>query len=468
MSAPSTSAVVLGGGLTAMVAAAVLAQHVDAVTVIERDRLPDTPQQRPGVPQARHTHTLMDGGARALDSLLPGFLDRLMAAGAHRNNLPGNVVMLSAQGWMERFTSHRNSYTCSRNLLDFVVRDLALSNERITVIDHHQADDLIGDSHAVTGVRIRSRETKETRELGADLVIDATGRGSRIDHWLRALGLPEIQESTIDCGEAYASRVYRAPQGAEKGFPMINILADPGSGRPGRGVALLPIEDGCWMVTLGGTRGGEPPTDEEGFQHYVRHEVRHPLVADLIAGAQPVGPIHGNRSSRNRRRHFERLPAWPSGLIVLGDAVTTFNPVYGHGMSVSARGGLALRAGLQRHGPDPTAAFSIQQAVAKAAEDAWTIATTQDMRYPDVIGPRPTALEKLQRRLVDRMLLTATRQPAVAKALVGSFSLATSFTELARPGIALRTLRGPGRPPLTGPPLLPWERSYLPGERTRR
>ncbi|MFG2503193.1 FAD-dependent oxidoreductase [Streptomyces sp. NPDC048441] len=468
MSEQHKSAVVLGGGLTGMVAAAVLAQHVDTVTVIERDRLPDTPQQRPGVPQARHTHTLMDGGARALDSLLPGFLDRLTDAGAHRNNLPGNTVMLSPQGWMERFTSDRYAYTCSRNLLDWVVREQALSNERITVVEHHEADDLIGTSAAVTGVRIRSRETKETRDLGADFVVDATGRGSRIDHWLRALGLPEVEESTIDCGEAYASRVYRAPEGAEKGFPMVNILADPTAGVPGRGVALLPIEDGCWMVTLGGTRGGEPPTDEEGFQHYVRHEVRHPLVADLIANAEPLGRIHGNRSSRNRRRHFERLPLWPTGLVVLGDAVTTFNPVYGHGMTVSARGSLVLRAGLRRHGADPAAAFAIQQAVGKAAEDAWMIATTQDVLYPDAIGPRPTVLDKLQRRLVDRMLLTATRERTVARALVGSFTLATSFTELAKPGIVLRALRGPGRAPLTEPPLLPWESPYPPGQSTRR
>jgi 2-polyprenyl-6-methoxyphenol hydroxylase-like FAD-dependent oxidoreductase len=457
------SAVVLGGGLTGMVAAAVLAQHVETVTVIERDRLPDSPKQRPGVPQARHTHTLMDGGARALDSLLPGFLDRLTAAGAHRNNLPGDAVMLSPQGWMERFASDRFAYTCSRNLLDWVVRQEALRGERINVLQYTEADGLLGSADAVTGVRIRSRETQETEDLSADFVVDATGRGSRIDHWLRDLGLPATEEEVVDCGEAYATRVFRAPEGAEKRFPMINILADPTSGQPGRGVALLPIEDGCWMVTLGGTRGGEPPTDEDGFQHYVRHEVRHPLVADLIASAEPLGRIHGSRSSLNRRRHFERLPAWPAGLVVLGDAVTTFNPVYGHGMSVSARGALVLRAGLRRHGADPSIASGVQRAVARAAEDAWVIATTQDVLYPEAIGPRPTTLHKVQRRLVDRMLLTATRRPAVSRALVGSLTLATSFSELAKPGIVLRTLLGPRRAPLAEPPLLPWEREHLPG-----
>lgn len=457
----SAHAVVLGGGLAGTLAAAALARHLDAVTVVERDRLPEGPEHRTGVPQARHTHVLMDGGARAIDRLLPGTTDRLVASGGHRHRMPEGVVMLSTQGWLERFPGQRHAYTCSRSLLDWVVRGQALKNDRISVVQRCEVDGLLGDAAAVRGARVRHRDSGEVTELPATLVVDATGRGSRAPRWLAELGLPEVPEEIVDSGQAYATRVFKAPAGAEDGFPMVNVLSDPGAGKPGCGAALLPIEGGRWMVTLGGTRGGEPPTDEEGYARFVRHAVRHPLVADLIAGAEPVGEIRGARSSANRRRVFGRLPSWPAGLVVSGDAATTFNPVYGHGMSVAALSAVALDTWLARGG-DVTATAAAQRAIGRAARDAWVIATAQDVLYPDAVGPRPNALNRVQRRYVDRVIRAATRREVASAALIDSFTLARPFTTMARPAALWDAVRGPGREPLPEPPLTPRERAFLP------
>lgn len=452
MSQP-THAVVLGASLAGMLAASALAPHVDTVTVIERDTLPDGPQTRTGVPQARHTHVLMHGGARAIDALLPGTMDRLVQAGAHRHGMPDGVVTLSPQGWLERFPGTRIAVTCSRALLDWVVRQQALREERVTVLQRTEVDGLVGTATQVTGVRIRDRASTEVRELPADFVVDATGRGSRSVQWLTGLGLPEVAEEVVDSGQAYATRVYRAHPEAQSGFPMINVQAAPGTGHPGCGATLLPIEEGRWMVTLGGTRGGEPPTDEEGFADFIRNAVRHPLVADIVADAEPIGPIVGSRSSVNRRRRFEGLSSWPAGFVVLGDAATTFNPIYGHGMSVAARGAVALRDGVGKYGVAGSAARRIQRAIGRTADDAWKIATTQDVLYPQAIGPRVGVVARFQRAYVNRIIKTATRQPAVSAALVDAFTLATSFMVLAKPRILLRALRGPGKPLLSEPPL---------------
>lgn len=456
-------AVVLGGGLAGVLAAAALARHVPEVVVVERDRYPEGPEPRTGVPQARHTHVLMDGGARAVERVLPGVTGQLVAAGAHRHGMPDGVVMLSPQGWLERFPGRRYAYSCSRSLLDWTVRQQAFKNGRITVTERSEAVGLLGGPGAVTGVRLRDRDTGGEHELEAGFVVDATGRGSHAPRWLAALGLPEVEEEVVDSGQAYATRVFRAPAGAEQGFPMVNVLAAPGTGRPGCGAALLPIEEGRWMVTLGGTRGGEPPTDEEGYAHFVRHAVRHPLVADLIEAAEPLGPIRGSRSSANRRRRFDRLPSWPAGLVVTGDAATTFNPVYGHGMSVAARCAVVLDETLRRYGPVPDAAVRAQRGIGRAAQDAWVIATTQDVLYPDAVGPRPGGALRLQRRFVDRSVRVATRNPAVSAALIDSFTLARPFTTLARPSALVHTALGPRGEPLAAPPLTAWERRFLPG-----
>jgi 2-polyprenyl-6-methoxyphenol hydroxylase-like FAD-dependent oxidoreductase len=446
-----------------MLAASVLAQYVDVVTVIERDRLPDGPQARTGVPQARHTHLLMSGGARAIEELLPGTVDRLLQAGAHRIGLPSDLVSMTAQGWLRRFPAAQFMIACSRDLLDWVIRAEVLRDERIVVEQDAVVDAVIGDAGRVTGVMVREPTTGTARELDAEFVVDATGRGSRAPHWLAEFGLPAVREEVVDPGLAYATRVYQAPKGAAAGFPVVSVLADPASGLPGCGVTLLPIEEGRWMVTLGGTRGGEPPTDEDGFAAFARDVVRDPIVADLIATAVPLGPVHGSRGAANRRRYFEELNRWPAGLFVVGDAVAVMNPVYGHGMSVTAQGVLALRTGLARGGADPVAAHRIQRAITRVFDDAWMMATGQDVMFPEVRGPRPTRLALLQQRYVGRVMRTAASQPLVAAALFDALTLSGPFTKLATPKVVMATLRGPRQLPLSGPPLTEQERARVAG-----
>ncbi|GGW24147.1 FAD-dependent oxidoreductase [Streptomyces xantholiticus] len=444
-------AVVIGGGLAGMLAAGVLGEYVDEVLVIERDVLPDGPRSRKSLPQAHHAHLLWSGGARAIESLLPGTTDRWLAAGARRIALPTGLVSMSSQGWFRRFPEMQFLIACSRDLLDWVVREQVLAGPRVTVLDRTELLRLEASAGRVDGVRVRSGAEGE-RVLPADLVVDASGRGSRAPEWLRALGVGEVREEKVDSGLAYASRIFRSPEGSEE-YPVVNVQADAREPRPGCTATIVPIEGRRWLATLSGTRGGQPTNAADEFEDFAR-SVRHPVVADLISRAEPLTDVVVSRSTVNRRRYYEKIRDWPEGFVALGDSVATYNPVYGHGMSVAAQGVLALRTALAAHGTDsPGLARRVQRAVAGPVGTAWDLATGQDILYPGAIGKDPGAGARVLRTYVDRLMLTATGRPLVAKALFDVMTLSAPTASLARPEIALAVLRGPKLPPLPGPPL---------------
>ncbi|MFD4568659.1 FAD-dependent monooxygenase [Streptomyces sp. NPDC058467] len=450
---PLRSAVVLGGSVAGLLAARALAEFADVVTVVERDVLPEGPERRKNLPQALHAHLLWSGGAKAMEELVPGVTGLLAKAGAHRLPLTTDMVALSSQGWFRRWDESHHMMLCSRDLLDATVRARILDDDRIELVQRAEALGLEGTATAVTGVRVRSHDGAE-RTLPAELVVDATGRASRAREWLTALGLPEPAVRHVDSGLAYASRVFRAPENARHGFPVLNVQPDPRDGRPGRGGVLLPIEDGRWMVTLYGTRGGEPTADEDDFERFATEELRHPLIGEFIAGAEPLSGVAFTRTTANRRHYYERSRRWPEGFLVIGDALAAYNPVYGHGMSVAAQSAVALREVIRRRGwGTPRLARALQKAVARPVDAAWDLATGQDVFFPGATETGPTLRDRILAAYVDRLLYTATGNGRVARRFTDVSSLERGAHVLLAPGILLAAVVGPLRPRLTGPPL---------------
>ncbi|MFG2292584.1 NAD(P)/FAD-dependent oxidoreductase [Streptomyces sp. NPDC048603] len=455
-------AVVIGGGLAGMLAAAALDGHADRVTVVDRDALPDVPEPRRGLPQAHHAHLLWSGGARAIEELLPGTVDRWTGAGARRIPLPTGLVSMSASGWLRRFPEMQFLIACSRDLLDWTVREQLVHRPSVTVLQRSELLELRGDARRVTGVRIREEDGTE-RVLDADLVVDASGRGSRAPQLLRELGVGPVESEEVDSGLAYASRIFRAPEGTED-YPLVNVQSDARVPVPGQTATIIPIEGGRWLVTLSGTRGGQPTASAEEFESFARG-VRHPVVGELIARAEPLTDVVVTRSTVNRRHFLERVADWPDGFVVLGDAVATYNPVYGHGMTVAAKGALAMREELVRSGLGaPGLARRMQRAIARPVATAWDLATATDILYPGAKGKQPGRSSALLRRYMDRLMLTATSRPLVTRTLFDVMTLSAPPQALLRPEVALAVARGPRREPLAGPPLTEGERRCL--ERT--
>ncbi|MFI5688327.1 FAD-dependent oxidoreductase [Streptomyces sp. NPDC051636] len=453
MSDRTTTAVVLGGSLTGLLAARALADHTDRVVVVERDALPDGPAPRKGLPQARHVHQLWSGGARALERLVPGVIGRLRAAGAGRLAVTTDMVALSPYGWFRRWGESAFMLPSSRDLLDAVVRAEVLADGRIELVERAEVLGLTGTDAAVSGVRIGADDGSE-RTLTADLVVDATGRASRTPRWLTSLGLPAPERREVNSGVAYASRLFRAPDQARDGFPIVHVQADPRDGRPGRGGVLMPVEDGKWMVTLYGSRGGEPTSGEEDFARYARRELSHPVVADLLVNAEPLSEVAFTRTTANRRWFYERMPAWPDGFVVLGDAVCALNPVYGHGMSVAAQSAVVLRDVVRRHGVgSPGLARRIQKAVSRPVQAAWDLSTGVDVFYPGATQGGPTLRERVMAAYVRRLLHTATGNGRIARRVTDVTALERGPEVLVAPSVLLAAVVGPLKPALDAPPL---------------
>ncbi|MEX1658209.1 MULTISPECIES: NAD(P)/FAD-dependent oxidoreductase [Streptomyces] len=450
---PARVAVVLGGSHTGMLAARALAGPADRVVVVERDELPTAPAPRRGLPQARHAHMLWSGGVLAMERLLPGITRALLDAGARRAPVTTDMVVLSPRGWFRRWPESHHVILASRDLLDATVRARVLADDRIELLAGTEVLGLTGDARAVTGVRVRERDGRE-RTLAAGLVVDATGRGSKAPRWLTGLGLPAPERREIDSGLAYASRLYLAPEQAREGFPVINVQSDPRDGGPGRAGFLLPIEDGRWIVTLNGTRGGEPGSAADAFLPFAREKLRHPLIGDLIARAEPLSDVAVTRATVNRRHFYERMPAWPEGFTVLGDAVAAYNPLYGHGLAVGAQSAVLLRELTERHGfGSPGLARRVQRAVARPVGAAWDLAGGQDVFYPGATREGPTSRDRLVAAYVSRLMHTATGNGRVARRVTDVTSLERRAEVLLGPSVLLAALVGPLKPPLTAPPL---------------
>ncbi|MDQ1034240.1 2-polyprenyl-6-methoxyphenol hydroxylase-like FAD-dependent oxidoreductase [Streptomyces sp. V3I8] len=455
-SATGRSAIVVGGGMTGMLAASVLARYAD-VTIIERDLLPEEPRPRKGLPQARHAHVLWSGGVKALEELLPGIVDQLVRRGARRTPVMADLVSKAPSGqWFRRFTHTRHvSLMCSRDLLDAVIRARVLEDDRITLRQETELLSLRGDARRVRAVRVRSAGTDST--LPADLVIDASGRGSRAPAWLRDLGLPPVAERTVDAGFGYASRIYRAPGTTADGFPIVNVQADPRQ-NPGRGGIITPVEGGRWLVTLAGTREGRPSADNAEFVPFALG-LPHPVIGELLAGAEPLTDVVTTRSTANRRRYYERAARWPDGFAVLGEAVAGYNPVYGHGLSAAAQSVVVLRRVLERRDlRAPGTARRIQRGAARPVENAWNLAVGQDVFYPGAADEPPTRRERALAAFVDRAVDAGSRNPRALRILLDVMSMEKPPARLLMPDMLALVCFGRKKPPLTGPPLSRHER----------
>ncbi|MFF7977292.1 NAD(P)-binding protein [Streptomyces sp. NPDC007905] len=461
-------AVVIGSGIAGLLAAAALSRAAPEaeVLLLDRDELPEGPVNRRGVPQGEHAHLLMAGGLSAMEALLSvSVRDRLLEAGAHEISLGnGMLALMPDGGWFHRWRYNGpHMITCTRALLDWVIRQALLDSTANVEIHQATVEGLLGNAQRVQGVRISPASSSTLdNEVKADIVVDASGRGSHNLHWLRNIGIRGVEERKIDSGLTNATRIYRTPAGAES-FPLTVIQANPYSGEPGRSAMVLPIEGNRWMVSAGGTRGGEPPQNPQGFLEYALG-LPHPIVGHLISGAEALTDVvlSRGRSTSNARRYFERSTQWPEQFVTLGDALATFNPAYGQGMSVAALGAQVLARELRQSGlSSPGLARRVLRGAARHVDAAWATAVGMDVLYPGIRGGEPKITDRLVASYSRRLTRAATGSFDAAAALWDVTSLKAPPTRVLRPKALLAALTGPLLPETSEPPLEPSEREVL-------
>jgi 2-polyprenyl-6-methoxyphenol hydroxylase-like FAD-dependent oxidoreductase len=449
-------AVVLGASLAGLVHAVPLAARFDRVTLVDRDNLPRGAEHRGGVPQSPHVHLLVPGGVARMESLLPGAVDEIADRGGHvipapewRFHMGGNQVRLE--------DGSLRVAGATRPLLEAVVRDRVLALDGVELLHGWSVRELTttNDRTRVTGARLRSQaDPDEHLTLDADLVVDTTGRGSPSPRWLAALGYEPPKEERLQVDVHYATRLFRRDPADLDGCR--HVLVDvPPDGRRG-GVALA-VEGDRWQVTLIGMLGERPPTELDGFAQYAASLWSDDLHR-IVDGATPLDEGAPRAFPSFSWQRYDQLESLPQGYVVSGDAVCSFDPRFGQGMTVAMAEATALGEVLDQNGLEDIGR-RLLAASRPVVQDAWDLATGADLAHPEVEGPRPLPW-KLNTAYMQRLLPVAHHEPEVAAALIRVIGMIDRPQQLMSPRTLWRVLRDGGartasrrKPTPTRPPV---------------
>jgi 2-polyprenyl-6-methoxyphenol hydroxylase-like FAD-dependent oxidoreductase len=438
-------AVVLGASMSGLFAARVLSEFYDRVTVVERDDLGDEATARRGVPQSGQPHLLLARGSEITEELFPGVLREMAAAGAHlwddgdlsrfRTYFGGHLIY--RHGVLPNPRKVTNCFA-SRPFIEAHVRRRVRELSNVVVLDGHDVVDLIATRHAVTGVALHRRSDGAVSSLHAGLVVDATGRGSRTPAFFDRLGCarPEVDELAVRV--AYASMPIRIPEGTLHEHLFFRQF-EPG--RP-RGVFMNRCENGMWMIGVGTLGGAAPPSNRAELLDFAEELAPAHMIAAARA-AEPLADVSVYRFPANRWRRYDKLAKAPDGLVVTGDAVCSFNPIYGQGMTIASIEAMILRDCLIRGDAGLPGRF--HRAAAKTIRVAWQTAVGSDLALPEVPGRR-TASIRITNAALERVLAAAESDPVVVQDFLSVTGMLEPPGRMLHPSFVFRVARaGRGR-----------------------
>lgn len=427
-------AVIIGASMGGLVAAAAVAPYYDRVTVLDRDTMPSGPDHRKGVPQGKHTHGFQPGGLAALEDLLPGLTDTLVADGAKPGDVSERCGWYVGGGDLARGVAGFRGMGFTRPFVEHAVRRRVAALENVTLRDGTEVVlPLTRGGSVVVGVETTPTGRHASEAIAADLVIDASGRTSRLPEWLDSMGLPTPTEEQVHCQMAYLTRRWRFTNDV-MGEDIFQVVTPDRT--PHFGVCAAQ-EDGSYIVTLGGLLDSAPAKSDDAFRAFARG-LPNRRIADALEGAEPVTGYQPAHFPYSRRRRFDRLAKHPVGLLALGDAIASFNPMYGQGMSVAALEAVALRDLLHRGPLDPRTYYKR----AHRLEDvAWKISTGGDLRFAEVEGRRTPDM-RVMNAYLDRLTRVARTDAVLAHAFLQVAGFIEPPESLFRPSVVWRVLRG--------------------------
>jgi 2-polyprenyl-6-methoxyphenol hydroxylase-like FAD-dependent oxidoreductase len=431
-------AIVIGASIAGLCAARVLSDFYDQVTVFERDELPGTPVNRTAIPQGRHVHLLMARGAVEFEALFPGLLDDMVAAGVPKLQNRPDCIYFGAAGHLlgtgrtlrDQFTA----YVPSRPHLEWQIRRRALDIANVELQQRSVREPRYDvAAQRVTGVLVDSGGSADPELFPADLVVDAAGRGTRLPVWLELWGYQRPREDVVDVGIGYASQQFRLPDGLIKE----RVIVAGASREQPLGLGMLGYEDGLWTITTFGVAKVEPP---QSFSEMVR--LAEKLLPDRLHAAlehaEPVGEVAFHRFPASRWRRYDKLDRFPAGIVPLGDAVASFDPTFGQGMTMTSLQAGHLRRALEA--PDQDLAHQVNRATAKTTFPVWMMTAIGDFNFHHAAGSAPRWYRPVG-SLFDQFLGAAETDPVLAEWFLRRFSLLDSLYMVPTPPIIVRAMR---------------------------
>jgi 2-polyprenyl-6-methoxyphenol hydroxylase-like FAD-dependent oxidoreductase len=441
MTESSPHALVLGASMAGLLAARTLSDFYDTVTVVERDALRDVPECRRGVPQGFHAHLLLARGAEVLEELFPGLLDELVDAGVpvwddgdlSKRHLCIGGHQLSQDGYVRK---PLRDYHPSRGLLEDRVRRRVRAIPNVSVLSCHEVIELTATAGGgrITGAVIADRAAGTVRSVPADLVVDATGRGSRTPVFLEQLGYDRPHEDVVTMRLCYSSQWLQVPSGR---MPVSAIGVFP-EGDRSAGLALIGNENDQWVLSVGSLGEHEPAEQFSDLLSFIS-DLTPADVMDVVRAAKPIGEVRKYRVPSNRWRRYDKMRRFPDRLLVVGDAFCGFNPIYGQGMTIAALEAIALRDCLRRGRADLPRRFL--RRAAKKIRVVWQTAAASDLDLPNVNGSRSLRM-RLMDAYLDKVLTAAESDSVVTEQFLRTSGMIDSPARLFRPAMVLRVVKG--------------------------
>jgi len=422
-------AIVIGGSIAGLLAARVLSDYFKEIIMIEKDDYVEGDKVRNGVPQANHVHILLVKGREILQDFFPELEKDLVKKGANKIDFLNDSRYRLPSGWAPKFNSGIITFACTRTLLENTIRQQI---QKITKIK-------IENGKYVTSLALEtpnkvSLKTKDGKEIQGDLIIDCTGRNTKTPCWLEDIGFPKPQETKIDSFVRYATRRY-IPSKNHRKWKMLVVLNKPTT-NPRIG-GIYPIEDGKWLVGLYAIGKNHPPADEKGFLEFTKNLESMELY-DALKDATPDSEIHGYQVQGSRKYHYEEMLRWPENFIVLGDAVSVFNPYYGQGITSAALGAKALDYMLKNYKIEKGFTRKFQKRLAKTISLPWVLGTSEDMRWPTTLGKRPNMITRLVQNHAQKVLLLVPKSTLATKSFLQMMHMIKSPAILFHPIILLQ------------------------------
>jgi 2-polyprenyl-6-methoxyphenol hydroxylase-like FAD-dependent oxidoreductase len=423
--------VVVGASIAGLFTARVLADAFAEVTVIDRDQLPAEPEARRGVPQDRHPHALLEAGRATAKDLFPGCEEDILSAGGVITDFAADVNFYSEDAFLASGSTSLETLSVTRPVFEHIVREHVSAVDNVHLRQGCHCVEVLLDEAGTTVDGVTVRQDGTQTELLADLVVDATGRASRIPAWLERHGYraPPVDEVRIDT--AYSTTYIERPPDDRQTY-----LLPPASPRT-RGGMAAPVDGDRWVVTLSGVHGEKPPASREEFIAYAADlpvPAIHHLLEEHSWGAEEIEQYP---FPSNRRNRYEALDRFPDGLLVVGDAIASFNPVYAQGMSVAALEALALHHCLAEGQENLAPRFFDR--IEPVVDIAWNMAVGADFGFSETTGPKPRGMGFLNWYL-GRLLQRAQTDGVLTDAFVRVQMMEQPPSSLMRPSIIWRVL----------------------------
>lgn len=442
--ASNQTAIVIGGSMAGLLATRVLSDHFHEVILIERDKMNNIPQSRKGQPQTRHVHVLLARGFQVMSQYFPDLAQSIKREGGLVLDLGQNMHWYCYGGYRRRFKLGVEAVISDRTFLEWQVRKRVVNLPNVKVLDGFSVDKLLSTNkhERITGVSIKQQDHQEnTRTFLSDLVIDCCGRSSKSTKWLAELGYPQAPRSVVSCGTGYATRLYHRNPDEPNSQEWFFIT--PEAPKEYRAAGAFPIEGNRWIVSLGGWHGDHAPKDEAGFLEFAR-SLPAPDVYDLILRSKPLSEISIYKYPASTRHHYEKIKAFPDSYLIMGDALCSFNPLYGQGMTTAALQAAALDKLLQeRDGSLEGISKTYFKRAAKILDTPWKTAVGEDFRFPETKGKK-TAGTDLINAYIARIHRATHYDKVVCSTFLKVLNMLEPPVSLFRPHILWRVLFSKG------------------------